>query len=146
MATVAQTYKLTHEGAMKALQTCVDYATKINVPVTISICDASGVLLAACRMDGSYFLTLDSSLNKAVTAAATFKVTGWQEDIKSLRLGVATFGRQTNAMMGGVPIIVNGHPIGGIGVGSGTGEQDREIALAGLKAIEGAKTDFELSS
>lgn len=144
MVTVAQTYRLTHEGAMKALQTCVDYASKIKVPVTISICDASGVLLATCRMDGSYFLTIETSLNKAATAAATSKVTGWQEDIKSLRLGVATFGRQTNALMGGVPIIVNGHTIGGIGVGSGTGEEDREIALAGLNAVEGAKTDFEL--
>lgn len=144
MATVVQTYKLTREGAMKALEACINHATNIKVPVTISICDSSGILLTACRMDGSYFLTIETSLNKAATAAATSKVTGWQDDIKSLRLGVATFGRQTNALMGGVPIIVDGYTIGGIGVGSGTGEEDREIALAGLRAIDGAKTDFEL--
>lgn len=143
MATVVRTYRLTHKGAMDALNACIDHATKIKVPVTISICDASGVLMAACRMDGAYFLTVESSLNKATTAAATSRLTGWQDDIKSLRLGVATFGRQTNALFGGVPIIIDGHTIGGIGVGSGTPEQDREIALAGLKVIEGAQTRFD---
>ena len=45
-------------------------------------------------------------------------------------------------LKGGVPIIVDGHCIGGIGAGSATGDQDREIALAGLAAIAGAQTEF----
>jgi uncharacterized protein GlcG (DUF336 family) len=32
--------------------------------------------------------------------------------------------------------------VGAIGAGAATGEQDREISLAGVKAITGAKTDF----
>ena len=40
---------------------------------------------------------------------------------------------------GGLPIIVDGHVIGGIGVGSGTGEQDREVANAALAALPGAR-------
>ena len=61
MPTVAPSLRLTHEGAMKAVQACIDYATEINRPVTISVCDASGVLMACCRMDGSYFLTVETS-------------------------------------------------------------------------------------
>jgi len=34
-----------------------------------------------------------------------------------------------------LPIIVDGHCIGGVGVGSGTGEQDKEVAAAALLAI-----------
>ena len=33
----------------------------------------------------------------------------------------------------------DGHVIGGIGVGSGTGEQDRQVANAALAALTGAK-------
>ena len=36
--------------------------------------------------------------------------------------------------------IVDGHVIGGIGVGSGTGEEDRQVANAALGALQGAKT------
>ena len=35
-------------------------------------------------------------------------------------------------LKGGVPIIVDGQTIGGIGVGSGTGEQDLEVAKTAL--------------
>ena len=45
-------------------------------------------------------------------------------------------------MKGGVPVIVGGVCVGAVGVGSGTGEQDREVALAAVATIEGAKTDF----
>ena len=41
-------------------------------------------------------------------------------------------------LKGGLPIIVDGITIGGIGVGSQTGEEDLEVAQAGLRAIAGA--------
>ena len=59
----------------------------------------------------------------------------------SLFKSVATQGKVIN-VKGGVPIVVDGHTIGGIGVGSGTGDQDLEVAKAGLAAIPGAKTAF----
>ena len=141
-ATVVPTYKLTDAGVMNALQACIDHARALAAPVTISICDVGGGLLAAYRMEGAYLLSVESSLNKAVTAAAIRKLTGDTDDTVAIKLGVATFGRQTNGLKGGVPIIVDGHCIGGIGAGSATGDQDREIAMAGLSAIDGAQTEF----
>ena len=143
MNTVVQSLRLTHEGAMKVLQACIDNANAINRPVTISVCDASGVLMACCRMDGSYFLTVETSLNKAATAAATSRPTGGADDAIAIKLGVATFGKQTIGLKGGVPIIVDGHCIGGIGAGSATGDEDLEIALAGLAVVEGAQIAFD---
>jgi uncharacterized protein GlcG (DUF336 family) len=43
-------------------------------------------------------------------------------------------------LKGGLPIIIGGETVGGIGIGSGTGEQDREIAAAALAAFPGAAT------
>ena len=51
---------------------------------------------------------------------------------------IATQGQRIN-LPGGLPIIVDGRVIGAVGVGSGTGAQDREVAAAGIKMIEGAK-------
>jgi glc operon protein GlcG len=48
-------------------------------------------------------------------------------------------GKRIN-LPGGLPIIIDGHVIGGIGVGSGTGEQDRQVANAALAALPGART------
>ena len=48
-------------------------------------------------------------------------------------------GKRIN-LPGGLPIIVDGHVIGGIGVGSGTGEQDKQVANAALGALSGART------
>jgi uncharacterized protein GlcG (DUF336 family) len=53
-------------------------------------------------------------------------------------LAFATSGKATN-LPGGIPIVVEDHLIGAIGVGSGTGEQDVEVARAGVAALEGAK-------
>lgn len=39
------------------------------------------------------------------------------------------------AVEGGVPIVVDGVLVGGIGVSGGTGEQDGEVAAAALKAL-----------
>ena len=51
-----------------------------------------------------------------------------------LKLAIATQGKRIN-LPGGLPIIVDGHVIGGIGVGSGTGEQDKQVANAALAAL-----------
>ena len=55
------------------------------------------------------------------------------------RLAFATRGKVTN-LLGGLPIVVDGHVIGAIGVGSGTGEQDVEVARAGVAALAGAQS------
>jgi len=111
-------------------------------PVAISIVDASGVLQAAVRMDGSRFHAVDSSLTKAMSAASAAAPTGRADDMVALKLGLATFGKQVMGLRGGVPIIVEGRCIGGIGAGSASGEEDEAIVLAGLRAIEGAQATF----
>ena len=130
--------KLTIDGAMKLLQAAIAKARDMNVPQCISVVDAGGHLLAFARMDGAFALSVDTALRKAQTAASYGVATGDIAAGIDLKLAIATEGKRIN-LPGGLPVIVDGHVIGGIGVGSGTGEQDKEVAKAALAAYPGAQ-------
>jgi uncharacterized protein GlcG (DUF336 family) len=55
-----------------------------------------------------------------------------------IKLAIATQGERVD-LPGGLPVMIDGCVVGAIGVGSGTGEQDREVAVAALKAVPGAE-------
>jgi uncharacterized protein GlcG (DUF336 family) len=129
--------RLTYVGAMKMIDAAVAKAVAMNKPQCISIVDDGGQLLAFIRMDGGKILSIESSIRKATTAASSRAPTGGINGDLEFRLAHATSGRLVN-LKGGLPIIVDGITIGGIGVGSQTGEEDLEVAKAGLTAIDGA--------
>lgn len=130
--------KLTDDGALKMLEAARRKATDMGVPQCISVVDNGGHLLAFVRMDGAFSLSIDTSLRKAMTAAIYGEPTGGIAEGIDLRLAMGTDGKRIN-LPGGLPIIVDGHVIGGIGVGSGTGAQDLEVARAGVAAMESAR-------
>ena len=55
-------------------------------------------------------------------------------------VAAATGGHVTN-LQGGLPITLDGHHLGGIGVGSGSPDQDLTVARAALAAIGAAGFD-----
>jgi uncharacterized protein GlcG (DUF336 family) len=128
--------KLTAEAALALVQEAAKAATAMGVPQCISVVDEGCNLLAFLRMDGARVLAVDSSRHKAETAAATGRPSGELPAEIELKLPIATHGRMTN-LKGGLPIIVDGQVVGGIGIGSGTGEQDRECAAAAIRAVFG---------
>ena len=138
MADTAPSAKLTFEGAQKLLSAAIAKAREINVPECIAVVDAGGHLLAFARMDGAFALSIDTALMKAMTAASYGIPTGDIAAGIDIKLAIATQGKRVN-LPGGLPVIVDGHVIGAIGVGSGTGEEDRQVAAAALGAIAGAK-------
>src|SRR4051812_44867480 len=137
MADTAISVRLTEDGALKLLHAAAAKAREMNVPQCISVVDAGGHLLAFLRMDGAFVLSIDTCLRKAMTAASYGEPTGNLREGIDLKLAVATDGKRIN-LPGGLPIIVDGQVIGAIGVGSGTGEQDREVAAAALRALPNA--------
>ena len=138
MSDTTQTLKLTSQGAMKILEAAIVKAQQIDVPQCISIVDSGGHLLAFCRMDGAFVMSNTSSRRKAETAAAYGIPTGDIPEGVDLKLAIVTNGERVN-LPGGLPLIVNDEIVGAIGVGSGTGAQDLEVAKAGVKALKGAK-------
>jgi glc operon protein GlcG len=139
MNATAPHLKLTHEGALALLQAAIRKAVEMKQPQCIAIVDDGCNLLAFVRMDGARVLSVESATHKAMTAASLRTPTGGLEGDLGIRLGLATGGKVVN-LKGGLPIIVEGKLIGGIGVGSGTGDQDREVANAALAALPGAQT------
>jgi len=138
MADTSPSLKLTIDGAMKLLDAAMAKARDMKVPECIAVVDAGGHLLAFARMDGAFALSIDTALVKAMTAASYGIPTGEIAAGVDIKLAIATQGKRVN-LPGGLPVIVDGHVVGAIGVGSGTGEQDREVAAAALGAIAGAK-------
>jgi uncharacterized protein GlcG (DUF336 family) len=122
---------------MNIVEAAVAKATEMGKPQCIAVVDDGGHLLAFTRMDGAKVLSIESSMRKAATAASSRAPTGGIQGDLEFRLAHATSGRLVN-LKGGLPIVVDGITIGGIGVGSQTGEEDLEVARAGLTAIEGA--------
>ena len=108
------------------------------MPECISIVDAGGHLLAFARMDGAFALSIDTALMKAMTAASYGKPTGDIAAGVDIKLAIATQGKRIN-LPGGLPVIVDGHVDRRIGVGSGTGEQDRRWRRPRSPRYPGAK-------
>nr|WP_284701002.1 heme-binding protein [Rhodoplanes tepidamans] len=126
--------KLTHTGALLVLAAAEEAARAMGVPQCIAVVDEGCNLLAFLRMDGARVLSIESATRKAMTAAVTGTPTGGIAPDKALLLAEATSGRMTN-LLGGVPLVAGGQVVGGIGVGSGTGEQDLEVAQAAVAAF-----------
>ncbi len=130
--------KLTDAGVQCLLTTAIASAQAMGQPQCIAIVDSSGVELATFRMAGSRYLSIRSALAKARTAASINAPSNSVPEHARLMLAAATGGEAT-ALRGGLPIRVNGVLVGGIGVGSGSGEQDEQVAREALAAI-GAET------
>ncbi len=128
------TIRLTHQAALLMLNAAVSKAEKIGQPQCIVIVDASGETLAALRMTGAKFLSLKSARTKARTAASIRAPSGDIPEKVGLAIAAATQGDVTR-LAGGFPIIIGDEVVGGIGIGSGSPDQDCDVALAALAAL-----------
>lgn len=126
--------KLTHAGALEALQAAMRKAEALGVPQNITIVDDGGNLLAFMRMDGAKTMSIRTSQKKAISAASHRVPSGNLAPDLEVKLAIATDGGLTN-LEGGFPIIIEGVCVGAVGVGSGTGAQDCEVARAALAAL-----------
>ena len=118
------------EGASKK-------ATEIGVPMCIAVVDESGNLIAFERMDGGKAHSITVAQDKAFTAGAARKATHEYNAVcipGNLAFGIHTeVGGRLSTVGGGLPIQVDGDFVGGIGVSSGSPQQDMECAQAGIE-------------
>ncbi|MFQ5927543.1 MAG: heme-binding protein [Terriglobia bacterium] len=133
--------KLTLAGAKAMLAAAEKKAAALEVPQCIAVVDEGGYLLAFARMDGAKLSSVQVAITKAVSAATRRAATGpvpsaeKMNVVLSLGLPLATEGRLT-PIRGGLPIVVEGQVVGGVGVSAGTEDQDVEVAQAALTAVK----------
>jgi len=132
---------ITHQAVMTMLAAGIAKAEEIKQPQCIVIVDSSGELLGEIRMSGAKFLSRKSALAKALTSASIGAPSSAVPEAPRAALGAATQGTVTG-LPGGLPIWVDGELVGGIGVGSGSGEQDVIVGTAALDSI-GAKIEWQ---
>jgi glc operon protein GlcG len=148
--------RLQLSGAETILAAARAKAAEMGLKVNIAIVDDGGHLLAFARMDGARPASAYTAITKATTAATFRQETGPlprgatdPDPLLNLSLqnAAAASGGKLTTLYGGVPVVVEGQVIGGVGVGGGTGEQDAEIARAGIaalgRAIEGGSPPGE---
>jgi glc operon protein GlcG len=136
--------RLTLAGARRVVAEAEARAAAMNLKVNIWVVDDGGHPLAFARMDGARPASAYTSMTKAITAA-TFRQetgpippgTGAPDPLLNLSLqnAAAAGGGKLTTLSGGVPVVVEEQVIGAVGVGGGTGEQDAEIARAGVSAF-----------
>src|SRR5687767_11067446 len=134
---------LTLDGAKKVIAAAVAEAKSKNVPGgAIAVVDEGGNLAALERLDNTFGAGANISIGKARTAVLFKRPTKAFEDIiKNGRTAmVALPDAFFTPLQGGVPIMVDGQIVGGVGVsGAASAQQDEEFALAGANVLSEAK-------
>src|SRR4029078_7670240 len=143
---IADTKRLTHDGARKMMATAIDKARDAKIAVSCCIVDAGGHVVILERMDGGRFHTLHSCTTKAVCAASNKRPTSAQgavgQDLDvthALGLALAAGPERWTAMEGGVPILAGGECIGGCGGSGGGRETAPKSSQAGGEAHGGTR-------
>lgn len=105
-----------------------------GLAMSIAIVDDGGYPLRLVRLDGAGMLTPQVALDKARTAAllrAPSRVLAERVKTEPALLRLTDY----LPMEGGLPIVVDGACIGGIGVSGGKPDDDEAVGAAGLAAL-----------
>ena len=95
-------------------------------------------------MDGARPASVYTAITKATTAATLRQPSGpfpagttSPDPLLNISLQNAAMasGGKITTLYGGVPVVVDGQVIGGVGVGGGSGEEDAQVARAGIQAF-----------
>lgn len=135
-AQVATKKTVTLELAKKIAIAAEAEAAKNKWTMAITIVDDGGNLVYFERMDGTQLGSTEVALQKAKTAVYFKRSTKTFEDAVLIdkRMVVLTVPNAI-ALEGGLPILVDGVPIGAIGVSGAKASEDGKVAQAGLDAI-----------
>lgn len=125
---------LEFEDVQKALEAGVHEAVSNGWSVTVSVCDAGGVLLGLIRMDDAPIMSAMVAPEKARTCVLSKKPSAVFE--KMVNDGrTAALSMPVVPLEGGEPIIVDGAVIGAVGVSGVKAGEDAQVAKAGVAAI-----------
>src|SRR6201993_2524851 len=146
----AEKKTLTLDGAERVIAAAKAKAQEVKSPGgVIAVVDAGGNLMALARLDGTFPAGANISIGKARTAVLFQKPTKVFEDIidKGRTAMAALPDSLFTPLQGGIPVVLDGQIIGGVGVsGASTAAQDEELAIAGAEAAKSFGGDPGMSA
>ena len=123
------------EDARKAAAAAAMEAKKNKWNVAIAVVDDGGHLVYFERIDDTLFASADIAVGKARTAVAFKRPTKALEDaINAGQHAILSFPNSI-PREGGLPILLDGKVIGGIGVSGAKSSEDAQVAKAGVDAL-----------
>lgn len=128
---------VTTEQAKKAASDALAEARANNWTMAAAVVDPGGILVYFERLDDTQNASSQIAVDKARSAALFKRPTKtFQDSVERGGIGLrVTKLRGAMPIDGGVPIIVNGQIVGGLGVSGGTAEQDGQCAKAATDAM-----------
>jgi glc operon protein GlcG len=128
---------ITLDQAKKGMAAAEAKVKQNNWNVVISIVDSGGHAVMLQRLDGTQLASIRLAEGKARTAVEFRRPTKALEDvIAGGGAGLRYFTvLKVNLMEGGVPIVIDGKIVGGIGVSGVDSKDDAQIAQAGADAV-----------
>ena len=134
-AQLADKKALTLEAAKKIAAAAEAEAMKNKWTVVIAIVDDGGNLIYLQRIDETQIGSIDVAIQKARGAVAYKRPTKVFEDAVAGGRNVVLSLPHSLPIEGGLPLVVDGKVIGGIGVSGVTAQQDGMVAKAGVDAL-----------
>ncbi len=131
--------KLSLDDARMVLAGSEAKGREIGIDMDVAVVDDGGYLLAFIRMDKARVTSIDVAINKAFTAACSRR--GTHEYAAIAGAGGPAFGIHASnqgrftIFGGGLPIFIDGMITGGVGCSSGSPDEDRAVAQAGIDRL-----------
>jgi glc operon protein GlcG len=127
---------LTHDDARRIAVAAEAEARAHQWAVTIAVVDDGGHLLWLQRLDGAPPVSAHIAPAKAHTAALGRRESkGYEDIINGGRTAFLSAPAIQGMLEGGVPVMVQGHCIGAVGVSGVKSTEDAQIARAGIAAL-----------
>ena len=127
------------ELAKKLMDRVEAYARSKGMACVIAVDDAHGNPVAVHVMENAFLVSYQVATQKAYTAVAVKMST--MELSRMVQPGGTFYGLEAMhdgkivAFGGGVPLNIEGTIVGGRGISGGTGEEDNDVAVYGLKVF-----------
>jgi glc operon protein GlcG len=134
--------KVSSAEALQLIEHVVKAATSLGKSVVVAVTGPEGELIAFLRMDDVNAGSGVIAPNKAYTAARQRKFTREiGKKIKDENISLAYWGDdRITGFGGGVPILVEGKVIGGIGVSGLSSIEDEALAVAAIQVVFDSST------
>ena len=135
-AQLLQKKALSLEGARKMVAAAEAEAERNHWRGVVAVVDDGGWVILLERMDhAAMTASVELAEGKARSAALFKKSTQALEEAINHGRYAAITARGFIEMQGGLPVVVDGEVIGGIGASFATPEEDEQVAKAGLAAL-----------
>ncbi|MDD2134577.1 heme-binding protein [Pseudomonas kurunegalensis] len=126
---------LENTDVTRVLAAAREEARRNDWKVTVAIVDDGGHLLALERLDGCAPIAAYIATEKARSSALGRRDTKGYEDMVNGGRTAFVSAPLLTSLEGGLPIVVEDHVIGAVGVSGVKAEQDAQVAAAGITAL-----------